>query len=859
MSKNIGPPRWAQMLLTKFAHPDTVEEVEGDLQEFFARWEKQYGIRKAYWKYVLTVFTLLHPFAKRKYSLNQNISISSIHFMIGSYFIMSWRTLLKNRVSSLINISGLTLGLATSIIIMLVAMNEFSYDNFHSNLSSIHLLMKNQKTNDGISTGKSTAGPTAEALRTEFPEVKYAARMAGFDQQQVVVNGKISYESGIYADPDLFRIMTFQPVAGDVVGSLESNSAIVITKDIARKLFAEENPIGKTILFNKHHSLTVGAVVENAPSNSSVKFNMVVPFALFEKENDWLKKWDDNRIMTWMKLQPATNISLFDSKVTELLQQRSNDKTVSLFAYPLKELYLRGNFSNGHPNGGRILAVQMLIGFGVFMLLIACINFMNIATAQSEHRAKEVGVRKVLGASRKWIIFQFLTESFVITFLSLFVAIGLAFTILPWFNTLTHSGISFNLKSLTIWSLVLSIGLITSILAGSYPSFFLSRFMPARVLKGRVATIKGGGFRRALVTFQFAISIFFLISTIIMNSQFEFVRNRPLGYEQENLIDIHLDSTLSAKFAYLKTEVLKIPDVKIATGGSDNILYSGGSITGMDWPGRRSGEDLSVAVANVEYDWSKTIGIKILEGRDFDPAFISDSLGCIINESAVAKMGLQDPIGSVVGGHPVIGVFQNFVFNNPFGTIDPMAVYLNPKHLNHFYLRIQNNSEWRQTLDHIEKIAKGISPDFPFSFSFTKEEYQHRFNEIADTSLMISIFGEMTIFISCLGLFGLSGFVAEKRSKEMSIRKVFGASALRVIIALTQDFLRPVVYALVLVIPLSILIAQSVLSNISYRVPLSWWMFASGGFLTFFIAVTIVLYHGWRTAQENPVVRLKNE
>jgi len=858
MPENITPPNWAEKLLRNLGRPETLEEVEGDLGELFRIWVKEIGIRKAKWRYAFTVITLLRPFTKRKQA-PQNNTVANLYFMMTSYFKMSWRTLLKNKVSSIINIAGLTLGLATSIIIMLVVMNELNYDQFHSNLSKIYILMKNQETNDGISTGKSTAGPMAEAFRTGFPEVQYAARMAGFDEQQVIVNDNAFYESGIYADPDLFRMMTFNSFAGNVAEILSSNSAIVITKDMATKLFAQENPIGKTILFNRHHVLTVGAVVENVPSNSSIKFNMVVPFALFEKENDWLKKWDDNRIMTWMQFHLKTDIFLFNKKATQLLQQNTKDKAESLFAYPFKDLYLRSNFSNGHPNGGRISAIKMLIGFGVFMLLIACINFMNIATAQSEHRAKEVGVRKVLGASRKWIIFQFLNESFVITFLSLFIAMGFAYLIIPWFNANTHSELSFDLMSFRVWSLVLGIGLLTSLLAGSYPSFFLSRFLPVRVLKGRISNIKGGGLRRALVTFQFAISVFILICTIIMYSQFDYVRNRPLGYEQENLVDVHLDSMLTAKFAYLKDEVLKIPNVKSATGGSNNILYSGGAVTGMDWPGRKPGEDLSVVVADVEYDWSKTIGIKMIEGRDFNPAFKSDLTGCIINESAVAKMGLQRPLGCMVGGHPVIGVFQNFVFNQPFGPIAPMAVYLNKDHVSHFYVRIQNNSEWRRTLNNIEKIAKSISPDYPFHFSFTKEEYQHRFNEIANTGLMISLFGGMTIFISCLGLFGLSGFVAERRSKEMSIRKVFGASVIGVLISLSKDFLRPVIYALLVVIPLSLFAAQFILSNVSYRVPLSWWMFALGGVSILVVASTIVLYHGWRTAQENPIVRLRNE
>jgi putative ABC transport system permease protein len=859
MSDNNKPPRWAQMLLRKLAAPETLEEVEGDMLELFMQWEKEHGKRQARLRYIRTVFTLLRPFRKATRPHGQKYMVPPLHFMIGSYFKMSWRTLLKNRLSSAINIAGLTIGLTTSIIILLVVSDQFQFDRFHTNLPDIHILMKNQKTNDGISTGMSTPGPMAEVLRTTFPEVKFAARVSRFHEQPTAVSDKTSYESGIYADPDLFNIMTFPSIAGDALNALNSNSAIVITRDMATKLFADQNPLGKTVVFNKHHTLTVGAVIENIPATSTLKFDMVIPFALFEKENLWLKKWDDNRIMTWMQLQPSTDLTLFNDKATQVLPQDANNKLVSLFAYPLKDLYLHGNFSNGVPNGGRITAVKIMIGFGVFMLLIACINFMNIVTAQSEHRAREIGVRKVLGASRKGIIVQFMNESLVITFISLFAAIGIAVMITPWFNTVTHSSIHFDFKNPKLWASALTIGLITALLAGSYPSFFLSRFIPARVLKGRTTNTKGGGLRKVLVTFQFSISAFIVIATIIMYSQFEYVKNRPLGYEQENLIDISLDSALSSRFAYIKNEILKIPTVRSATGGSENILYSGGFVTGMDWPGKDPGEDLAVAIADVEYDWTKTIGIKITRGRDFSPDFASDASACMLNESAVAKMGLEEPVGSMVGGHRVIGVFQDFVYNNPIGSISPIAVYFNPAHINHLYVRVQNDSEWRQTLSRVEKIIKTSAPDSPFNLSFTKEEYQQKFEEIAGAGLMISIFGGMTIFIAGLGLFGLSGFVAEKRSKEMSIRKVFGASVSHLLTSLTQDFLRPVFYALLLVIPSSILIARAVLSNISYRVPLQWWMFAAGGTIVLLIAIAIVFYHGLRTAKESPVLRLRNE
>lgn len=853
------PPRWAQTLLRQLADPRTLEEIEGDLTELYHIWYHNHGVTRANILYIKTVISLLRPFTKKQPNPFPNNTLNPLTMLL-SYFKMSWRTLRKNKVSSLINISGLTIGLCTSIIITLVVMDEFRYDRFHTNLNDIYILLKNQSTNDGISTGESTPGPVAAALRTDFPEVKYAARISYFGGQRITVDKTSHFESGVYVDADLFKILTFTPLYGDPIRSLQHESEIVITRDIAMKWFKTENAVGKNITFNKTRALTVGAVIENVPRHSSVRFEIAMPFYQLEKDNEWLTKWDDNRIHTWLQLEPNADISKLNTRATELLQQRTNDKTESFFVYPLERYYLHGSFSNGKADGGRITAVMILIGFGVFMISIACINFMNIATAQSEFRAREVGVRKVLGASRKWIVMQFLNESFIITFLSLTLAIGLVVMIVPSFNTLTHSSIAFDFRSGPIWMSIMAIGIVTTLLAGIYPAFFLSRFLPAKVLKGKTGSLKGVGLRRVLVSFQFIISTFFLIATVIMYAQFDYVRNRPLGYEQSNLVNINLDSLLTTKFNYLYDEVHKIPGVLSVTGSSNNILDIDGSVTGMDWPGKNAGDELSVAVADVTYDWAETMDIKMKDGRDFDRDFPADAKSsCLINESAASKMGLDDAVGSVVGGKTVVGVFQDYVYNNPFKSVEPMTIYLNPGHVNHLYIRVENNANWRVAIDRIEKLFKSLNPDHPFTFSFTKDEYQNRFNELSDGGLMVSIFGGMTIFISCLGLFGLAGFVAEKRSKEMSIRKVFGASGLRILASLSGDFLKPVIIALLIVIPFSVFLASEVLSKFSYRAPLDWMLFALCGLVVLFLGFTIVLYHGWRTANENPVKRLKNE
>jgi len=851
--KKTRPPRWMQTLLTRFADEATLEEVEGDLLELYPGWVRTTGTVRANWKYLFTVVTLRRPLKKRK----KELSNTTVMIMIKSYFVMSWRTILKNKVSSLINLSGLTLGLSTSLLILLIVLKEFEYDQHHEKKDSIFLMMKNQKTNDGIWTGRSTPGPLAETLKSDYSEVVHAARVASFNDKPVFVDDHKSIESGVYADPDIFRMMTFKAVKGDPATALEANS-IVLSTTAATKLFGQYDPIGRTIIVGTG-TFSVGAVIEDIPGSSTLKFQIAVPFEAFEKINDWLVKWDDNRIQTWVELRTANDLTPFNKTVSSLIQQKTNDPNETVFAYPLSQLHLYGDFSNGQPSGGLINMVWVLIGFGIFMLLIACVNFMNIATAQSVHRSREVGVRKVLGATRRWIIIQFLNESFVFTFLSLVAAITLCILVIPSFNSIMQTSITFEFNKAILWILCLLLTVLTTLVAGGYPAFVLSGFSPVRVLKGVIDRQGGLILRRILVTFQFVISIFVLVGTIVLYAQFNYVRNRPMGYQQENLINLSLDSLASAKFNVIRDEVSKISGVASITGTEGNILDANGSLTGMDWPGKKPGEDLSVVISNVEYDWTKTMGIEMKIGRDFSSQYKSDEGACLLNESAVDKMGLTNPIGSVVGGRPVIGVFKNYVYNNPSGVIAPMAVYFAPDRVHHLYVRIDNNESWRKTIDAIGNAVKKVSPEMTLDFRFTSDEYQAHFEEIMNLGTMVSVFIGMTIFISCLGLFGLSGFIAQRRSKEMSIRKVFGADKMKVLLSLSTDVLKPVIIALLIVIPLSVWTGQMLLNQFVYRVSLTWWMFAKATILVLAIAFLIILYHARRTARENPSSRLRSE
>lgn len=774
---------------------------------------------------------------------------------------MAWRSFFKNKISSLINICGLSVGLATGIIILMVIIQEYGYNKFHTHLKDICLLMSNHELSGGTNTGRQTPGPLAASLRNEIPEVKYAARISQGGNELVNAGDKSTYEKGLYAEPDFFNMMSFPALQGDPVSVLREPGNAVITERTARKLFGEENAIGKILVLNNVTTVKIAAVIRDVPQNSSLVFDIVLPFKLFEKGNDWLKKWDDNRIQTWVQLKPNVNLASLNVKLKNLFLQKQDEKNITLFAYPFADLRLYGQFKNGKPNGG-VIDILMLLGcIALFVLLIACINFMNLATARSQLRAREVGMRKALGASRKGIALQFLSEALLLSLLALLLGIILAKLALPGFMRLSGRYFTPDFLNWRLWALLMALGVVTGLIAGSYPAFYLSRFQPVKVLKRLINLEKGGGLlRKGLVTFQFVISIFLIISTIVIFKQLRYLQNRPMGYNPDNLIEISARGEMTGKFNIIKNDLLQIPGVKSVSAGSDDLIRFGAGMNGLQWPGKTADEDFSITVAAVQYDWVKTAGLQLAEGRDFSPEYGADSTACLINEAAAKRMRLKAPVtGTKINSSIVIGVLKDFVYNNPSAAPQPMMVLLNTGALNHFFVRIANNDSWQECLSRIEKTVKKINPDYPFEFHFVKEEYQRNFNEVRAMEQMANAFSGMAIFISCLGLFGLSAFLAEQRNKEISIRKVLGASVSSLWFSLSKDFLKPVFIAFVITAPLAGWVMQKLLSKMDYHIQLSWWMFALAGVLVVVVAVATVSFHGIRAALASPIKALKIE
>jgi len=781
--------------------------------------------------------------------------------MFRSYFIVALRSFLRNKLTSFINIFGLTLGLTTGIIICLVLVYAFGFDRFHAHYKDIHLVEMNQFLAGNISTGNATSTLLGPAIQSGIPGMKYVVRTRNAGENLTRYGDKLIYQRCVYVEPDFFRMMTFPAIEGNPVSTLQEGSGVVITEIAARRLFGAGSAMGKTILLNNTFPLKVGAVIQDIPQNSTIRFDLALPFSLFAKDHQLEDSWNCCMVQTWLQLQPGASVGSINRQMTHLLLKKSHFTEVSLFAYPITRLELYDNFRDGKPYWGKAY-LFVLIGFIAFLtLLIACINFMNLSTAMAERRAREVGVRKVLGASRRIIIGQFLGEAVLLAMAALLLSVGLAFIALPWFASFAHLPLANQLGHPWVWVLIAGIGIFTGLVAGSYPAIYLSRFQPAKVLKRLMSTGRKGAFlRKALVTVQFVISVFLVVTTIVGVKQLRHVADRPLGFETSNLIDIAADGKLPQRFDLFKAQVQHIPGVINLTASSSNLLGVSLSQAGLEWPGKQPDQDFIIAAMWVQYDWTKTTGLKLAEGRDFSPDYGADSSACLINQSAARKMALREPvIGTTIAGRRVIGVLQDFPIG-PFGKSNqPLIVYFGSQNLDHFLIRLANDVQWKKHLSQIKNAATTLNPGYPFTWQFTDEELKNLFKKDYDVEQLANIFSVLAVLISCMGLFGLASFAVERRTKEISIRKVLGASAGGLWLSLALDMLKPVFFGFIVATPLAAMTSSALLKVNDYHISLSWWIFAVAGAGAILVTLATVSYHAFRAAQINPAAVLSTE
>ncbi len=792
--------------------------------------------------------------------------------MIKNYFKIAWRNLVRNKAFSAINILGLALGMACSLLIMLWVQDERSVDAFHANGKYLYQVYERQYYDGKVEAGYPTQGLLAGELKRIIPEVQYATSFEHASPPGTLstfeAGNKINKMDGSFAGADFFSMFSYPLLQGTPQTALTTQEAIAISRKMAEQFFASpEKAIGKTIRYENREDLLVTAVFENLPANSSQQFDFLRSWVAFVKENDWVHNWGNTSPVTLVQLRPDANPAKVEAKIKDFIyryQPKDKGSRMELALQPYTEKYLHSTFKNGRIDGGRIEYVRLFTIVAIFILLIACINFMNLATARSVKRAKEVGVRKVIGAPRSVLIAQFTGEAILLTFLSTIIAVCLAGIFLPAFNNLTGKELSLPLTQPLFWAALCGLLLLTGFVAGSYPALFLSSLNPVRVLKSNLKfSWRSIFFRKSLVVFQFTLSVMLIVSMIVIYRQMDYIQSKNLGYDRENLVYIPIEGDLVKNYDLFKKETGKMPGVLNISKMRNSptvIEHHTGSIS---WEGKDPNLIVPFADAIVGYDFVKTMNLKLKEGRDFSKEFGTDSASFLLNETAVDKIGYQNPLGRTItwGNHSgkIIGVLKDFHFNSMHQAIDPLIVHLD-ENWNWGTILVRTRAgKTKETLRGLEKICKDLNPKFPFTYQFSDLEYAKLYRSEQVVSKLANYFAFLAIFISCLGLFGLATFAASQRTKEIGVRKVLGASVPNIIALLTSNFLKPVAIAILVAIPVSNYAMNRWLQDFAYKINMEWWMFAIAGLVAIFIALLTVSFQAIRAAMVNPVKSLKTE
>jgi putative ABC transport system permease protein len=789
--------------------------------------------------------------------------------MIKNYIKIAFRNLWKQKGFSAINILGLALGMACSLLILLWVRDEKSVDAFHQNGKNLYYIYERNHLGGKIETWYWTQGPLAEELKKQVPEIKAATPFSWPSVSTFRVGDKIIKQNGYSAAKDFFSMFSYPLLEGRATDALNSPNSISISRKMAANFFGSSSAaIGKTIRYENKKDFTVKAVFEDLPSQVSTPFDYIISWTAYLEDNGWATDYESVDPRTVIQLREGANAAMVEKKIKFILDkfntELSKDNRIELGLQKFDQYYLHSEFKNGYPSGGRIVYVQLFSLVAIFILLIACINFMNLTTARSMKRAREIGVRKVMGALRSVLIPQFIGEAVLMAIIAMTGALILASLALPAFNLLTGKQIYIPYTQFSFWISILSLCLITGIFSGSYPAFYLSAFNPIEVLKG---TLKSGTgavwFRKSLVVFQFVLSIVLIISTILISRQIHYVQTADIGYNRENLLYIPVEGTLLKKLVVFKTEALKLDGVLNVTELTEapTVMNNGTLSTG--WQGKDPNEHVRFIHDAIGPDFMKTMNLQMVAGRSFPSDGPYDSTGVIANETAVALMGYKDPIGKPVFNGDfrshIVGVVKDFHFKSLHDPIEPLILFMGK---GDWYSSIIIRTEAGKTktaLTGLEKLCKQLNPAFPFSYKFSDEEYANLYKSDEVIGRLSVIFAGLAIFISCLGLFGLSIFTASQRVKEIGVRKVLGASVGSLFTLLSKEFLMLVGLAFAIAAPLGWWAMDNWLNNFTYRAPIPWWVFAVSGLLAMLIAMATVCFQALKSANANPVKSLRSE
>ncbi len=865
------PPKYAQKFLNWFLKEKLAEEVLGDLEEKFDKNLKYKSPFKAKVNYWYQTLNYLRPFAIK----NNIITGLNPFFMWQHHLKITFRKFQRNKTAFGINLIGLSTGLACALLIFMWVQDELSVDKFNEKDSQLYEVAINAEMPRGIHTWGNSPGPLAAALEAELPEVKAAiSTHNNFMQPKgILVDGDKKLEiKGMYARPNFFDIFTYPLLEGTKTTVLKDKYSIVITRATATKLFGSTTEaMNKMVTWKNEYFneiFQVKGVCENPPTNATNQFDAVIQYQWLVDVDRYADDWSGGYANTYVVLKEGVNIPAFNEKMTKLYYaNRGKDfnKPRELFLRKYSDLYLYGHYENGVQSGGRIAYVKLFTIIAFFILLIACINFMNLSTAQATQKMKEIGVKKTMGVRRKSLVSQFLGESVITTFIGLGLALILVHLLLPYFNNLTGKQLLLDFNPMLV-AAILGFGLLTGLLAGSYPALYLSKFDPITVLKGKWNAQIGGDqwVRKGLVVFQFALSIIFIVGVLVVQQQMDYAQTKNLGYDRENVISFQRVSNNGDPQVFL-TELSKIPGVINAANIANKITNRYDNQSGYNWRGEAADEKILFEAPRIGYNVIETLGMELAAGRSFSRELKDSMSKIVINESAAKMMGLENPVGTFVKKgsgafeqqQEIIGVVKDFQYGSIHKKIEPLIFRFRARS-RRIIARIQAGEE-QTTIPKIEALYKKFHPEHAFTYSFLDSDYQRLYESESKVAILSKFFSGLAIIISCLGLFGLAMFTAERRRKEIGIRKVLGASVFGIVQMLTKDFTKTVLVAILVATPFSYWVAQNWLANFAYRIDLNTWHFIVPGLLVLLVAWSTVGLQTVQAARANPVKALKSE
>jgi predicted permease len=838
------------------------------LEELYHERVETLGQRQASYRYLRDVFSLARPFILKR---NSDFTTSSLYTaMFSHYLTVAFRQLSRQKAFSLINLLGLALGLTSSLLITLWVLDELRMDNYHANGPSLYRVMERQIYDGKRFIQPNVPGLMADELARQFPEVVYAAGAESSGPVNFQIGDKHYKEEGYWAGKDYFKMFSVPLLAGSAGKALDAPNSLVLSRRLAAKYFGSVGAaMGKTVRIDDEQVYTVSAVFEDLPASSSVRYEFVLPWQDYLRRNDWAREWGNNGPLAYVQLREGVELTAFQQKIKPVLRgldKKADGKVydVELFLQPYPETYLYSGQENGEISGGRIQYVRLFSGAALFLLLIAAINFMNLSTARSVQRAREVGIRKVAGAGRFQLMGQFMGEALLMTILALSLAGVGAWLLLPAFNQLTGKHITLSLAEVTTWPLLLGVTLLTALVAGSYPALFLSALQPVSVLKGTLKFKPGAKlFRQGLVVLQFGLSLLLIVGTIVVYRQVDMIQNKHIGFARENLLYVPLEGNVAAKYPTFRQELLQMSGIASVSWMSGKPHQLGSSTSGVTWPGKDESVQIEFTQAAVGYDLTSTLHLQLAAGRDFSMKFSTDSSAYLINEEAARRIGYQDPVGKPLTfwekQGTIIGVIKNFHFRSLHDPMEPLVLRLVENTAWGYALVRPRPGQTRQALESLETLHQRMNPSFPFSYQFADEEYQRLYQSEQLVQQLAGYSAALALFIACLGLFGLAAFTAEQRTKEIGVRKVLGSSVGGIVLLLSKDFLKLVALSILIASPVAWLVMQNWLENFAYKIQVQWWMFAVAGGLVLLISLLTVSFQSIKAALINPVKSLHSE